>query len=385
MNILQIFSTFLGKDPRPTRFYRLLSSLGSVTLCSAPSNTRYSSRDIFYSLEKDATSLQYKIYRAAQLLLRRFEADLWTPSRLRLFHRLKGQNFSAIICHDALLLPLALAVRDARSDRKQPCPVIMDAREFYPRQFEQSFVWRTLLAGINDYVCRTYFPQADAVVTVSPGLAEGYRKEYGIRCTLLPSYAEYHDISPVIHHGGPIRCVHHGGAASGRKLERMIDAFQRLEGKASLDMMLVANEPRYLKELQRKAARSENIRIIPPVPMDKIVTTISSYDVGVFFLPDNTFNHRHCLPNKFFEYIQARLALAISPLPDMTAILQEHDLGVTAKGFTAQAFADCIASLTPEDIARFKQHAHGAAQSFCWEKNDQLLKEILFDLMGVST
>ncbi len=115
--------------------------------------------------------------------------------------------------------------------------------------------------------------------------------------------------------------------------------------------------------------------------MMEIVNYIKRYDMGIFLLPDNTFNHRHCLPNKFFEYIQARLGLVISPLPDMSAILRQHDLGVITEDFTPQALASAIRSLTPESIARFKSNAHSVAQSLCWEQNEEHLRETLFSLM----
>lgn len=103
--------------------------------------------------------------------------------------------------------------------------------------------------------------------------------------------------------------------------------------------------------------------------------------MGVFLLPDNTFNHRHCLPNKFFEYVQARLAIAISPLPDMSTTLHQYDLGVISEDFTPQAFAAAINSLTPDNIARYKWNAHRAAQTLCWEHNDAHLRETLLTLV----
>lgn len=381
MRFLQIFSSSLGKSPRPTRFYSLLRTLGSVTVCSEPVADGFGQPDEFHLLEKHDRTPVRKLYRAFGLLCHRYEADIWSPPRRAVFERLKGQNFSAIICQEALLVPLALAIRDTRSNRQTPCPVILDAREYYPREFEERFVWHAVLGGINDYVCRKYFPQVDAIFTVSPGLAQGYNKEYGLDCEVLLSCSYYHDITPDLSHGGPLRCIHHGGASSGRKLEAMIEAFQMLEGKATLDVMLMPNDLKYYKKLRLQAETSANITFREPVPMADIVKTVSAYDMGVFFLPDNTFNHRYTLPNKFFEYIQARLALAISPLPDMSSLLRQYDLGVVSRDFTPQSFADAIASLDSGDIARFKHNADAAARTLCWEHNDTRLRKVLSALM----
>lgn len=381
MNFLQIFSGSLGRSPRPTRLYSLLRSLGSVTVCAAPPVAGFETPEEFFDLGKTSHLLSHRIRRAVGLLCHRYEQDLWTFRRREIFERLKGRDFSAIICQEGLLVPLALAIRKARRDQDKPCPVILDAREYYPRQFEQRFLWRSVLGGINRYVCRKYFPQLDHIFTVSPGLAQGYKEEYGLHCDLLPSYPYYQQITPAPVHDGPLRCIHHGGASPGRKLEAMIEAFRMLEGVATLDIMLVSNNPAYYDSLRQRGKSATNIFFRDPVPMMEIVNYIKRYDMGIFLLPDNTFNHRHCLPNKFFEYIQARLGLVISPLPDMSAILRQHDLGVITEDFTPQALASAIRSLTPESIARFKSNAHSVAQSLCWEQNEEHLRETLFSLM----
>ena len=381
MKFLQIFSGSLGRDPRPTRFYSLLRSLGSVTVCAAPPVAGFETPEEFFDLCQTSHSLSRRIRRAAGLLCHHYEQDIWTSRRRAIFEHLKGRDFSAIICQEGLLVPLALAIREARTNRDNPCPVILDAREYYPRQFEQKFLWRSVLGGINRYVCRKYFPQLDHIFTVSPGLAQGYKEEYGLSCDLLPSYPYYQQITPAPVHDGPLRCIHHGAASPGRKLEAMIEAFRMLEGVATLDIMLVPNNPAYYDSLRQRGESATNIFFRDPVPMMEIVNYIKRYDMGIFLLPDNTFNHRHCLPNKFFEYIQARLGLVISPLPDMSAILRQHNLGVITEDFTPQALASAIRSLTPESIARFKSNAHSAAQSLCWEQNEEHLRETLFSLM----
>ena len=380
VKFLQIFANSLGQDPRPTRFYSLLRTLGSVTVCAAPPLADVEPLEAFFDLREPSSSLSRKIRRAMGLLCHRYEQDLWTPRRRAVFEQLKGQDFSAIICQEGLLVPLALAVREARADRSRPCPVILDAREYYPRQFEQNFFWRSVLGGINRYVCRQYFSQLDHIFTVSPGLAQGYRDEYGLECELLPSYPYYQDIASAPSHEGPVRCIHHGAAIPGRKLESMIEAFALLQGRATLDFMLVPNAPDYFAALREKARPYTNISFTDPVPMQDIVRHVSAYDMGVYLLNDGSFNHRHALPNKFFEYIQARLALAISPLPDMSALLRQYDLGVIAADFTPQSFAAAIADLGPADIARFKRNADSAAHSLCWEHNDARLRETLLAL-----
>lgn len=382
MRFLQVFSGSLGKDPRPSRFYALLRSLGQVDVCAHPPDSAFGLAENFTALPQRTKTVYHKFARAAGLLARRYEGDIWFPAMRALLKTFGGKQYAAIVCHDALLLPFALAVSASRQDMSKRCPVIMDAREFYPRQFEHQPAWRLVLHGINDYICRRYLPQADLVFTVSPGLVEGYRKDYGVLCELLPSYATFQNIMPHATDAGVIRCIHHGAATPGRHIENMLEAFALLPEKAQLDLMLVPNNPRYFESLRRMAVDIPNVNFVPPVPMKDIVRHIARYDMGIFLLHANSFNHRHTLPNKLFEFIQARLAVAVSPVPDMAMLVREYGVGVVADGFSPQDFAACIKALAPAHVDRYKAHADNAARSLCWERNDMLLQEKLFSVMG---
>ena len=381
MRFLQIFSSSLGADPRPSKFFALLRSLGQVEVCACPPDPTFGPVEQFTLLPQRPKALRHKIFRAAGMIARRYEADIWFPAMRATFNKFRGKQYAAVVCHDALLLPFALAVSASRQDKSKRCPVIMDAREFYPRQFEHQPVWRFVLHGINDYICRRYLPQADLVFTVSPGLVEGYRKDYGVSCELLPSYADFQDIKPHATEAGGLRCIHHGAAMPGRHIESMLEAFALLQGRAHLDLMLVPNNVRYLEKLKRMAVDISNVNVVNPVPMKDIVRHIARYDMGVFLLQPNTFNHKHTLPNKLFEFIQARLAVAVSPVPDMADLVCEQQVGVAAADFSPQSFAACIGVLAPADVDRYKANANKAAHAFCWEQNDAFIREKLFALM----
>jgi len=377
MKILQLFSASLGRDPRPTRFYQELSLHGEVMVCSAPPVTGFELPSNFLELVPSRRSLSGRMLRAANLLSRRYEADIWTSRMRYLFSVLQERKFSLIVCHDAGLLPLAVALRE-NSRAEGRCELVMDAREYYPRQFEHNYLWRLLLSGYNDYLCRHYLPKADVVFTVSPGLASSYAEEYGVNCQLLPSLPNYHDISPK-ETPECIRCIHHGNAAPGRKLELMIEAFSHLQGKATLDVMIVtfAGGGGYLAKLRRQAENLSNIRFIEPVPMREIISFIADYDLGVYLLQPNSFNHRHALPNKLFEFIQARLGVVVSPVEDMADLVQRYGVGLVTADFTPEALAQSINSLTISQVDEFKMKSHEVAREFCWENNTEVLRQSL--------
>src|SRR5690606_36659821 len=121
-----------------------------------------------------------------------------------------------------------------------------------------------------------------------------------------------------------IRLIHHGSAIRSRHLGVIIEMMKYLDERFTLDFMLVETDATYIAELRRAARMDPRIRFIEPVAMQDICHRINEFDVGVFLLPPVNFNYKYALPNKFFEFIQARLAVAIGPSPEMATLLRQY-------------------------------------------------------------
>jgi glycosyltransferase involved in cell wall biosynthesis len=156
--------------------------------------------------------------------------------------------------------------------------------------------------------------------------------------------------------------VHHGAGFRSRRLEVMIRAVRRLPARFTLDLLLVGADHAYLEALRREAAGDPRVRFLPPVPMRALPRFLHAYDVGLSLLPPISFNNVHALPNKFFEFVQARLAVVIGPSPEMAALTARHDLGVIAGDFTVDGLVAALASLDRARIERYKRAAHAAAR-----------------------
>ena len=154
-----------------------------------------------------------------------------------------------------------------------------------------------------------------------------------------------------------------------------------IDGRFELDMMLVGQDA-WVERLRRAAAGDERIRFRGAVPMREIPTVANSYDVGVFLLEPSSPNQLHVLPNKLFEFIQARLAVVIGPSPDMAALVRERGLGVVSDDFTPEAFARALESLDAATIARFKERSHVAAAELNAERNHDLILESVESMLS---
>jgi glycosyltransferase involved in cell wall biosynthesis len=168
----------------------------------------------------------------------------------------------------------------------------------------------------------------------------------------------------------------------------MIDAVDGLDEHFTLDLMLIsppmANRKTrdYLNKLKERVKGHARIRILPPVSSEEIVPFITRYDAGIFLIPPINFNYAHTLPNKLFDFIQARLAVVIGPTPEMARVVRHYDIGIVSDAFTPESLARALSALTPERVAYYKSQSAKAAAAENAEVNRVLLRRIVSDVLS---
>lgn len=281
-----------------------------------------------------------------------------------------SRRFDIVLVNDALPLPLGFEL--ARG-----CPVVFDAHEYYPEQ-SRTFSYRFLFQKAVTHLLHDYIPATAGMTTVCPGIAEIYEERFGNRPEIVYNTAEYSHLTPCEpSKNGIFRIIHHGVAAPGRCLEIMIHTMALLGTGFTLDFMLANPGNPHYKKLLKIASRLTNVSFRPAVKMSEICSTINQYDIGMYILPETSTNNAYALPNKFFEFIQARLAVAIGPSREMASIVNNFDLGVISKDFTAESMASAISEITLTRLGNFKDNAHRAAETYNADASMAVLRNVL--------
>lgn len=304
-------------------------------------------------------------------LLRANERAYWLdPVHRRWRDSLGHIEADAIVVNDAIALPLAFSIAgEAR--------VVFDAHEYAPSEFETSRAWRLLVRPHVRWICRRYLPQVAQMTSVSRGIADRYERDFAVSSVVVTNAARFEELSPS-EVGETIRLVHFGWPDPQRRLEETLAAVALLGENYSLDLLLAGSgPPGYLDSLRQRAAGDPRIRFLDPVPMRELPRFANAYDIGVFLLPPQHTNQEFTLPNKFFEYIQARIAPAIGPSPEMERIVREWDCGIVADEFTPEALAEAIAGTSTERLAELKRNADRAARQLCAERNREVVLDVV--------
>jgi hypothetical protein len=364
-SILILSFSVIKSDPRVMRQVRLLEGKYRVTVSGFGPGP---DADIeFIEITKPQVSFLQKAIWAIKLFSRLFENYYWNLPQVRNgFEAIQGRNFDLLIANDIAALPLALRLAGNAL-------VLIDAHEYSPREFDDKWLWRLLFAPYHEALCSRYLPQAAAMTTVCKGIADEYAKEYGVSASVVFNAPLEQGLEPSPGLPGRIRLIHHGSAIRSRHLGVMVEMMRHLGEKFTLDFMLVETDPVYMAELREMAREDRRVRFVEPVAMPEICRHLNQYDVGIYLLPPVNFNHEHALPNKFFEFIQARLAVAIGPSPEMALIVEEYSLGVIADSFEPRALAAALERLTDESIRGYKLAADRAARELNYEAAGRVL------------
>ena len=140
-------------------------------------------------------------------------------------------------------------------------------------------------------------------------------------------------------------------------------------------MYLTENSPDYFQRLQESVAQIPNVRVLPALPYQQLIPTLNRYDLGIHNLPPVNFNNRYALPNKFFDFVQARIGMVVGPSPEMVSRLERYGLGRAAADFTAAALRAALEETTPAEVAAWKQNAAACARELSSENVVPLWKD----------
>lgn len=386
--ILVISFSPLDRDPRVRRQIQLLQAEGYKVTAAGYTDPKIDGIEWWPIIISKRTRLHRllsykKFISAIKLKVGLFKSYYFSqePVRklLKVWSDKNKPEFDLLIANDVDALPVALDI-SGLSD------VYLDAHEYSPEEWGSPF-WKFFFSHYKDWQCETYLPKTGAMSTVCQGISEKYFERYKVESKVIFNAPVYRDLKPTPVDSGKIKLVHHGLIHRERGIEHMIEMLDFLDNRYELHFYLVGKEsqPEYARELEDMAnERDGRVIFHEPVVFDAIPEELNRYDIGVFLLKPSNFNYYMALPNKFFEFIQARLAIAIGPSPEMSRIVKEHSIGVVAEDFLPESMAAEIMKVSSDEISTLKENSSEAANILSYESQAPIFLSEVNDLTGNS-
>jgi glycosyltransferase involved in cell wall biosynthesis len=219
---------------------------------------------------------------------------------------------------------------------------------------------------VEDY----YLRRADLVTTVCDGIADLLNREHTLqRPPLVGRSVPLWQPQPFRPTGDRIKVLYHGNIWQVRQLHVAIESMRWWRPEFDL-VLRDGGDSSYLAELRRLVRRHDLDRRVffePAVPFDRIVPEANQADIGYLSYVNFSRQIEFALPDKFFEYVMAGLAVAVSGFAEMRRLtlplrLRQADPGAQARG-------DCRhhQQLTREEIDHCKKASIAAAKELNWE------------------
>lgn len=369
--VLIISCSFLNRDPRVLRQIKVLSNEFDIVACGL-SNPDIAGVHYINTPFKPKNNLRQKIYEAILVFLK-LDAYLYERSIHEkkiissIYNYFTTTKPKFIFCNDIQYLHLSVKLKELWNIK-----LIVDFHEYAPTELEDILLWKLRFKGHYTRLLKKILPKVDIITTVCNGIKQKFFDEFKVNVDIVLNSPEFIDLIPSKVNVKNIQLVHHGGAIRSRHLEIMIEMMDYLDSRFELNLILIESDDGYVNELKH-LSKNKKINFLQSVPTEKISETLNQFDIGLFILPPVNFNYKMALPNKFFEFIQARLCIAIGPSQEMEFITNKYKLGIVSPNFTAKSMADLLNKLSIDDILHFKNNTHQNANELSFNKSANLI------------
>jgi len=257
--------------------------------------------------------------------------------------------------------------------------LIYDSHELFTQVPE--LIQRKRIQNLWKRIEAIFVPRVDYALTVSYPIAEIYRRLYKTRFKVVRNVPERRkaeqNLSIRKEYDGKSIIIYQGALNVGRGLEMMIHSMQFLDdavfiiaGTGDIDAKLRS----LTEELGVAGKVFFKGRLLP----EDLAELTMSADLGISLEEDRGLNYRYALPNKIFDYIQCRIPVLCSALPEMSRIVETYGIGIATNEKNPKKLAGIMRYMFEERAAgAWKNALDHAARELCWENESQVYLDLL--------
>lgn len=300
---------------------------------------------------------------------------------IRLFFFLLFTKYSLLVANDLdTLLPNFLM---ARLKRK---PLVYDSHEYFTQTPE--LVDRPRVQRIWKSIESFIIPRLQWMITVNESIAQLFEKEYGVKVYVVRNIparrkvkSEYSKEQLGLPNNKKLLVLQGSGINIQRGAEELTEAMQFLP-EAFLMIIGGGDVLPQLKQFVKENKLQERILFLPRMPYEQMMAYTELADLGLTLDKDTNLNYRFSLPNKLFDYIQAGVPVLATPLPEISKIVTQYNIGAFTQSNGSKTLAEEIRRTisNTELLDNWQKNLNLAAQELCWENEETGLLKIYEEL-----
>ncbi|WP_372947028.1 glycosyltransferase [Mariniphaga sp.] len=291
----------------------------------------------------------------------------------RLFCLLLFLKFDLLLANDLDTLPANFLISKLKNR-----PLVYDSHEFFTEVPE--LVNRPRVKKIWEWLEQKTVPKLKYAYTVCDSIAKIYTEKYNVHFRVVrnvPVVANSNQNDKKHSVDAEKIILYQGAVNVGRGLEQAIRAMKMVQNAR----LVIAGDGDIRKELEELTAREglqEKVQFLGRLSIDELVKLTPKADFGLSIEEDIGLNYRYALPNKLFDYIQARIPVLVTNLPEMAAVVNKYSIGRVTSSLVPNHLAKIFLEMLTDQNSRkiWEQNLEIAATELTWENEKKVLREI---------
>ncbi|SEC83392.1 Glycosyltransferase involved in cell wall bisynthesis [Tenacibaculum sp. MAR_2009_124] len=249
--------------------------------------------------------------------------------------------------------------------------LVYDSHELFPEIPE--LVKRPKTKKIWESLENLLLPRLKNCYTVSQSIADYYQEKYNTHFDVVrnvPKKVKTNKITNLpFNIKGKKVILYQGAVNLGRGLKLMIETISNLDNCIFLivgDGDIFQN----LKEFVDQKNLNAQVIFLGKLSPEELRKITPNAHLGLSIEEDLGLSYRYALPNKLFDYIQAKIPVITSNLPEMKNIVSQYSIGEVLENRTPESFAIKIKHALKKD---YSKNLEKAKTELTWENEEQVL------------
>lgn len=249
------------------------------------------------------------------------------PQKIRVQVGLVDFKPNLVVFRDCFTFKLAFNLAEEYGAR-----TLFDVHEHAITQYSKQPGWLEFIAPTIRDIEEDAVRKSHEIVTVGEEirtlLGEQYRqmsKTYVVR-----SVSEF-DEQPFRPSSYPLKLLYSEAISRERGLVERVNSMVSIQDHFTFTIKGPVGDSKFERRLRKRVEEvhlSQIVQLEEPCGYEEIVQHANNYDVGIFVQPNTSKHKLYTLPNKFFSYIAAGLALCVSDYPELARISKEWEFAI---------------------------------------------------------
>ncbi|TXB67285.1 glycosyltransferase family 4 protein [Vicingus serpentipes] len=296
---------------------------------------------------------------------------------IRLFFYLLYSNVDILWSNDLDTLPANYLASKVKGKK-----IVYDSHEFFTEVPE--LVKRPKVQKVWETIEELILPKLKNVITVCNSIAKCYEEKYNIKVNVVRNVPRKNKTFLTVKNlreGDKNIIIYQGSVNINRGLEALVKAMQEIDNTILYiigDGDVFENIISLILELNL----NHKVKMLGKIHFELLHDYTMQADLGLSLEENVGLNYKYALPNKLFDYINAKVPVLTSNLPEMAKIVNQYQVGETIDEITPNAIAKKINQLfeNSEQLKSYKTNTIKAAEELNWESEQKIIQGLVKEI-----